>query len=156
MFVLIYLTERRGIMTSVLIGKMESLLKERVILENKLNGTSNLFSKKRNMLGKFISEIDRDIEILECDISNLRSRLIRLGFNPDVSFEDKSIEEIGKEYDLLMKIGIDLAPELGTLGIEYAINDKKELLALSLLDMFYIGNLNMTRLNSRKVKARRI
>ena len=143
-------------MTSVLIGKLKSLMKEKIILENKLNGTSNLFPRKRDILSRFISEIDSDIEILECDISNLRNKFVRLGFNPDVSFEDKRIEEIGKEYDLLMQIGIDLASELGILGIEYAINDKKELLALSLLDMFYIGNLNMTRLDSRKVKSRRI
>ena len=143
-------------MTDVLVWKKKILLKEKNRLENKLNGTANIFFKKRDVLGKFISEIDRDIEILECDILNLRNKLIYLGFNPDVSFENKRIDDIEKEYDLLMNIGFSLAPELGTLGIQYAIDDKKEMLALALLDMFYVKGDNMTRIDNRKIKRKRI
>ena len=81
---------------------------------------------------------------------------IYLGFNPDVSFENKRIDDIEKEYDLLMNIGFSLAPELGTLGIQYAIDDKKEMLALALLDMFYVKGDNMTRIDNRKIKRKRI
>lgn len=156
MFVLIYLAERRGIMNSVLFIKMDSLIKERRKLVNKLDRTSVFNVRKRNLLKEFISEIDKDIEILECDIENERQHLIRLGFNPDIPFESKSMEDLEKEYNLLMEIGTSMAVDLGAEGVQYVLEGNNELLSLALLDMLYMGSSDVLGRVDRTVRKYRI
>lgn len=137
-------------MISILLMKLNTLIKEKQKLENKLNNTPNIFHKKRELLSIFINEIDNSIEILECDISNYRNKLINLGFDPDTSIENKSVKELEREYDLLMDIGSIFVPNLGILGIEYALDDNKEMLTLELLDMLYLKGIDISEINYRK------
>ena len=137
-------------MISILLMKLNTLIKEKQKLENKLNNTPNVFHKKRELLSIFINEIDNSIEILECDISNYRNKLINLGFDPDTSIENKSVKELEREYDLLMDIGSIFVPNLGILGIEYALDDNKEMLTLELLDMLYLKGIDISEINYRK------